>query len=167
LVETLSVSTLDLVVSTLDLAVSTLDLAVSTLDLVESTLDLVLELTQASKEHLLILASREVLVVLPVSEVLAQELAVLAQELLLVVLLAVVVGAVLPRVRHTAAKVPMNLFLLLLPSKDNALQSVHHALPPGLDSLPVPAPVMEVVLAMTSAASTPVCSITHASHLLD
>merc|ERR1711872_357442 len=62
--------------------------------------------------------------------------------MLVVVLQAAVVGAAPHRVRPTAVKAPMNLSLLLSPSKVSALQSVHHALQQDSDSLPALVPVM-------------------------
>merc|ERR1712212_441817 len=62
--------------------------------------------------------------------------------MLVVVPQAAVVGAAPHRVRPTAVKVPMNLSLLLLPSKVSALLSVHHALQQDSDSLPALVPVM-------------------------
>merc|ERR1711872_24092 len=62
--------------------------------------------------------------------------------MLVVVLQAAVVGAAPHRVRPTAVKAPMNLSLLLSPSKVSALLSVHHALQQDSDSLPVLVPVM-------------------------
>merc|ERR1711872_994130 len=86
--------------------------------------------------------------------------------MLVVVLQAAVVGAAPHRARPTAVKAPMNLSLLLSPSKVSALLSVHHALQQDSDSLPVLVPVMVDVQALTSAASTLVCSTTPANHLL-
>merc|ERR1712042_124852 len=62
--------------------------------------------------------------------------------MLVVVPQAAVVGAAPHRARPTAVKVPMNLSLLLSPSKVSALLSVHHALLQGSDSLPALVPVM-------------------------
>merc|ERR1739840_94080 len=97
------------------------------------------------------------------------ELEELTQGLLLAVVvvpLAAVVGAVLPRARPTVARVPTNQSVLLSPNQGNALQSVLPVLLPGLVSLPASAPVMAAVETSTNAVSIPVCSITPANPLL-
>merc|ERR1712142_495819 len=65
-----------------------------------------------------------------------------------------------------AVKAPMNLSLLLLPSKVSALQSVQLAHPPEASLHPDNAPVMAPVQASTSAVSTDVYSTTPVNHLL-
>jgi len=82
------------------------------------------------------------------------------------VLGAVAAGVALHRDRPTAAKVPMNPYLLLSPSQVSALPSAPHALQPGTLDHPAPVPVMAPVQDWTSAALTPAYSITHANYLL-